>query len=94
MFSKHKVKLVGFFKVTVSGRVAGLIMGYWLCAANGRQLTEKQSFVSRSSREVLALAGDQTKAAIDTDTFALMLPEGGLGLIVANGNCDLLVGSF
>lgn len=33
LFSKHKVTLVCFFKVTVSERVTGLIKGYCLCVA-------------------------------------------------------------
>lgn len=54
---------------------------------------KKQAFVSLGSREVSALAGDQTKAAIDTGTFTLTLPRGAQGLIWANGNCDLFAGS-
>lgn len=84
------------FKVTVSDRVTGLIKGYWLCAANGEAVPwgeKKQPFVSPSSREVTALAGDQTKDAIDTGTFTLTVPGGEQGLIRANGNCDLFAGS-
>lgn len=86
------------FKVTVSDRVTGLIKGYWLRAANGERLyrgggKKKQPFVSPSSREVTALAGDQTKDAIDTGTFTLTVPGGEQGLIRANGNCDLFAGS-
>lgn len=42
MFSKHKVTLVCFFKVTVSGGVTGLIKGYWLCAANSEPLHRRK----------------------------------------------------
>ncbi len=78
----------------VSERVTGLIKGYWLCAANRESYTgKKQAFVCLSSREVSALAGDQTKGAIDTGTFTLTVPGGERGLIWANGNCDLFAGS-
>lgn len=91
---EHKVTLVWFFKVTASDGVTGLIMGYWQCAANRACTQEKkQAFVSLGSREVSALAGDQTKDAIDTGTFTLTLPRGAQGLIWANGNCDLFAGS-
>lgn len=78
LFSKHKVTLVCFFKVTVSERVTGLIKGYWLCAANREPVhrEKKQSFVRLGSREVSALAEDQTKGAIDTGTFTLTVPGG------------------
>lgn len=81
--------------MTVSDRVTGLIKGYWLCAANREPLhrKKKQPFVSLSSREVSALAEDQTKDAIDTGTFTLTVPGGEQGLIWANGNCDLFAGS-
>lgn len=91
---EHKVTLVWVFKVTVSDGVTGLIKGYWRCAANREPVhRKKQAFVSLGSREVSALAGDQTKDAIDTGTFTLTLPRGALGLIWANGNCDLFAGS-
>lgn len=54
---------------------------------------KKQPFVSLSSREVSALAEDQTKGAIDTGTFTLTAPGGEQGLIWANVNCDLFAGS-
>lgn len=57
------------------------------------QEKKKQPFVSLSSREVSALAEDQTKGAINTGTFTLTVPGGEQGLIWANGNCDLFAGS-
>lgn len=100
---KHKVTLVFFFKVSVSERVTGLIKGYWLCAANREAVHRKrkekknkktmQPFVSLSSREVWALAEDQTKGAIDTGTLTLTAAGGEQGLIWANGNRDLLSGA-
>lgn len=54
LFSKHKVTLVWFFKVTVAGMVTALIKADWLCVASRGK---ESGFV----REVWALAGDQTK---------------------------------
>ncbi len=80
--------------MTVSERVTGLIKGYWLCAASREPVHRKrQPFVSLGSREVSALAEDQTKGAIDTGTFTLTVPRCEQGLIWANGNCDLFAGS-
>lgn len=79
-----------YFKVSASEGVTGLIKGYWLYAAGRQPLhCKKQGFVSLSSREVSALAEDQTKGAIDTGTFTLTVPGGEQGLIWPNGNCDL-----
>lgn len=55
----------------------------------GEKTKKIQAFVSLSSREVSALAEDQTKGAIDSGTFTLTVPGGEQGLIWANGNCDL-----
>lgn len=72
-----------FFKVSVSGRVTGLMKGYWLCAGNRepphwkkKEKEREAAFVSSSSGEVSALAGDQTKGAVNGSTFTLMLAGG------------------
>lgn len=82
-----------FFKVSVSERVTGLItgIGYVLSTAC---TPKEEPFVSRGSGEVSVLAGDQTKAAINTGTLTLTVPGGEQPLIWANGNCDLLAGSL
>lgn len=84
--------------MTVSDRVTGLIKGVLAVCCQQRACTarkeKKQPFVSLSSREVLVLAEDQTKDAIDTGTFTLTVPGGEQGLIWANGNCDLFAGSY
>lgn len=89
---EHKVTSVSLLGVTVGDGVAALIKGYRRRAASrGCTQEGEAAFVSLGSQGV---AGDQTKAAIDTGTFTLTLPRGGgAGLTWANGNCDLFAGS-
>lgn len=63
------------------------------CQQRACTQAQKQAFVRLGSGEVAALAGDQTKGAIDTATFTLTVAQGEQELIWTNGNCDLFAGS-
>lgn len=61
LFSKHKVTLVCFFKVSVSGRVTGLIKGYWLCAGNREPPHRGKKKKKREKQPLLAPAPGKSR---------------------------------